>query len=432
MNFAPAKPVLTPDDYFLSARNPLANADQRDLEARAIRIFALPKVKAGQQQMAQRWRTIAGRDITAEAERRFGELVEEFAFNYVMKAVNGDANFPKVMSCVYGPPHEWMGQKVPGARGSGGDGPDHAYSFIPLDYGARFEVTGQRFEPAPADTPYTLTGSVGFTMTLNSLDGSKLQVGPDGRFTITLDPNPANGRPNHIQTKPDTRYLFIRECRSDWGQVPAAHRVTRLDPPARPPLTDEQMADRAVSFMNEDVPTMYWFVRTFAALEVNTITPPFGTGAISGLVSQQISFARLILGDDDAFVATIGSGGARFRDFVLHDPWFRTFDYWNRTASMNNAQGVANDDGSTTYVISVQDPGVHNWLDPAGFHELLVVHRWQGLAADGPGPSTEGKLVKFCALDHALPAGMKRVTAAERRTQLEERLASFKLRFADD
>lgn len=52
---------------------------------------------------------------------------------------------------------------------------------------------------------------------------------------------------------------------------------------------------------------------------------------------------------------------------------------------MNNAQGVSNADGSTTYVMFIQDPGVHNWIDMVGFHEHLVVHRWQGLPLT-PGP----------------------------------------------
>ncbi len=426
---------LVPDDHFLCATNPVATVDQRDLEAKAIRIFDLPAVRQGQRQMAQRWRTIVGRDITAEAERRFDELIEEFAFNYVLKAVNSDANYPKVLAGVYGAPHDWMGLRVPGSRGSGGDGPDNTYSFIPLDYGARFELSGRRFDPAPADTPYTLTGSIGFTMTLGHLEGRDLAVASDGSFVITIDPDPADGRPNHIQTKPNTRYLFIRECRSDWRQIPAAHRVRRLDPPTRPPLTDDQIAERAVQFMCEDVSSMYWFMRPFYSMAPNVMGAPFGTGAIGGLVSQQISFAKLQLGDDDAFVATIGPGDAPFRDFVLHDFWFRTIDYWKHTSSMNNSQGIPNADGTTTYVVSVQDPGVHNWLDPAGFHELLVVHRWQGLPRDpapGTGPTTSSRLVKLADLDAALPPGMKRVTPEERRAQLAERLATFKLRFADN
>ena len=100
---------------------------------------------------------------------------------------------------------------------------------------------------------------------------------------------------------------------------------------------------------------------------------------------------------------------------------------------MNNAQGAPNADGSTTYVVSLQDPGVHNWIDPAGFHELLVVHRWQGLKRDaGPegAPWAKSQLVKLKDIDAAL-AGMRRVTPEQRQQQLALRLQTFKLRYVD-
>jgi hypothetical protein len=260
-----------------------------------------------------------------------------------------------------------------------------------------------------------------------------MQVKPDGSFVITLDPEPANGRPNHIQTALEARWLFIRDCRSDWRQIPNEYHVRRLEPPSAPPLTVEQIAARAARYIVDDVPAKYWFMRTFYVLEPNTITAPFGTGAIGGLVSQKISFARLKLADDEAFVVTMGSGGAPFRDLVLQDFWFRTIDYWKHTSSMNKSQGIPNADGSTTYVISIQDPGVHNWLDTVGLHELLVVHRWQGLSSD-PGPeglpSARGELVKLKDLDTMLPRDMKRVSPTERQQQLAERLQTFNLRYA--
>ncbi|HEY1973045.1 MAG TPA: hypothetical protein VGH89_34190 [Pseudonocardia sp.] len=430
-----ATSLVTPDGHFLSATNPLATAEQRELERRALRILAMPPVVAGRDAMANRWRTIAGREVPAEAWRRFDELVEEFAFNYVLKAVNGDPNHPRLLGMIWCPPHEWFGLKVPGSRGSGGDGPDQHYAFFPVDANARYEVTGRHFVPGAADVPVTLIGNPSFTMTLGSLDLRQVPVAGDGTFRFTVGPEPADGRVDHLRTAPGAMYVFMRDCRADWVEVPNAYRVRRLDPPTGPPWTDEQVATRAAQIMVEDVAPMFWFMRVFAGLEPNTVTTPFGTGGISGLVSQKISFARLRLPDDQAYVFTMGGGGAAYRDIVLHDYWFRTIEYWRRTSSMNNAQGISNDDGTTTYVVAHADPGVHNWLDPAGLHELLVVHRWQGLP-DPPGPdgpaSAHGRLVDLADLDSVLPAGVVRVTPEQRRAQVEERLRSFLLRFRTD
>ena len=192
--------TLQPDGYFLSATNPTATADQRDLEALALRVIDMPVVQQAKAQMAQRWKTIVGRDITAEALMRYDELVEEFAFNYVLKAVNSDANYPKVLNHNYGPPHQWFGMKVPGSRGGGGDGPDQNYVIIPIDSQARYELHGQRLDPKLGDVPFTLTGNFSLSMTLGSLDWQDVKFNADDSFVITLDPEPANGRPNHIQT----------------------------------------------------------------------------------------------------------------------------------------------------------------------------------------------------------------------------------------
>jgi hypothetical protein len=184
-----------------SANNPIATADQRDLEARAMRIMAMPVVVRGRQQAAARWRTIVGQDMNPERLSRFDELIAEYTFNYVLLAVNGDPNYPKVMGLLFTPPHDWFGIHVSGSRGGGGDGPDTHYSSIPLDFGPHYELTGQRLEPAAADVSYTLTGNPAFTMTLNTLEGRDVVLDSNGRFTIHLGPEPPAGRENYIQTK---------------------------------------------------------------------------------------------------------------------------------------------------------------------------------------------------------------------------------------
>jgi hypothetical protein len=175
-------PDLVPDAHFLSAHNPLATAEQRDIETRAMRLLEHPAVARGREQVANRWKTIVGRDVSAQARSRFGELVEEFTFNYVLKAVNGDPHHPKVSGMLHCPPHEWFDMAVPGSRASGGDGPDQHYVLIPVQRGDRYEITGRRFDPVPADIPLTVTGNPSLTMTLGSLD-----LGPA-----------AAGQPDHL------------------------------------------------------------------------------------------------------------------------------------------------------------------------------------------------------------------------------------------
>jgi hypothetical protein len=426
---------LATDRYFLSATNPLATADQRDAEAQALRVMALPEFVNGRRMAEHRWRSFVGLDPGPEAWSRFDAFMDECAFGNVLKAVNGDANYPRVVRLVM-PPHEWFGMRVPGSRFGGGPGIDQSYAIVPVDYGSRYELLGRWLDPAPADHVYNLVANGSMTNALAQLEYSQLKVGSDGSFTVTIGPDPAPGRSNHIQTKPGAQYLFVRDCRSDWRQQATALQVRRLDPATRAPWTEEQMAARAAQLMLDDGPAMYVWMRYFANLETNSFAPPLGTAALGGLPSQMVAFARIEISRDEAFVITVEPAGAAFHDIQLNDYWFNAVgDYVTRTSAFNNAQSAPCPDGSMIYVVSIRDPGVLNWLDPAGLHEALIVQRWQRLppptAAEKRLPAITGRVVKYNELAAALPPGVPSVDAGGRARQLQERAATYQLRLVD-
>jgi hypothetical protein len=411
--------------------NPLATEEQRDAEALAIRLMASDQVAGARELVAMRWKTLAAAKAPQEAwGKRFDELIEEFAFNYCLKAVAGDPNHPTVAGMLYCPPHEWFGTRVPGSRGSGGDGPDQHYVLIPVEHGSRYAIHGKRFDPMPTSIPLTLIGNPSLTMTLGSLSLLDIDVAGDGTYAVTIGPEP--GGRNHLQTRPGARWVFIRECRADWRQVPSHLEVERLDPPRTAPWSEAMYARLAASMMVEDVPAMHWFMSIFEAMERNSTSEVFWTGTVGGLVSQAIAFARLRLEDDDAYVFTVQPGDAPYRNIVLQDYWFRTIDYWERQSCLNLGQSRPNPDGSITYVVAHEDPGVANWLDPVGYRELLVVNRWQnmpGSPGDPGGPDIAGRHVPLADLESAVPDTVPMVTPEQRRADLQDRGETFLMRF---
>jgi hypothetical protein len=194
-------------------------------------------------------------------------------------------------------------------------------------------------------------------------------------------------------------------------------------------LTVEQIANRAAWYILYDVANNYMLIRYMTTIERNKILGPFKATQMGGLESQRAAIGYLQLRDDDAFIVTL-SAGVPYHSITLYDFWFRSFDYWNRTSSLNSGQVTFNPDGSITYVISLQDPGIHNWLDPAGYHEPLLWIRWQGhnWAAD-EAPWARSELVKLKDLPRLLPPHVKRVTAEERAQQRSERLQAYRARF---
>ena len=418
------------DAHFLSKTNPVATADQRDLDALALKVMEMPAVLRAREMAATRYRTLVGNQANEEALSRFNDsMLEEFAFRYVQIAVNSDPNYPKVMGTLHSGAHEWFGMKVPGGRSGEGDGPDVSYSMIPIGWDAHYEVHGKSFQPTVADKSFALMADFGITSTVGFLPVNDMKIEQDGSFVITLGPEPADGRTNHIQTTPDAHYLLIRNNRTDWRQLPDAYRVRRMDPPVAPPLTLDQIAARAAWYIMYDVANNYMLVRYMTGIDRNKVIGPFKATQMGGLESQRAAIGYLKLADDEAFVVTL-SAGVPYSSITLFDFWFRSFDYWNHTSNLNCAQSAANPDGSHTYVVSIKDPGVYNWLDPDGYHEPVFWVRWQGRPW-GPdeAPAASGQLIKLKDLDSILPAGMKRVTAAERKLQIADRQETFKLRY---
>ena len=63
----------------------------------------------------------------------------------------------------------------------------------------------------------SIPGVLGIGEQLALLMDRDMTFAADGSFTITIDSDPADGRPNHIQSTPAAKVLFIRDTLSDWA-----------------------------------------------------------------------------------------------------------------------------------------------------------------------------------------------------------------------
>jgi hypothetical protein len=146
-----------------------------------------------------------------------------------------------------------------------------------------------------------------------------------------------------------------------------------------------------------------------------------------GAMKGQVYVAgRFLLEPGQAFVVDVSDGGAEYFTVPLSNVWGTTLDIYDRTGSLNKAQSVANPDGSYTYVISAEDPGVHNWLDTDGLPEGILTLRMAEFPEGGATPdlAATGRVVALDDLDRELPDA-PRVTTAERATQFAERQRGY-------
>jgi len=129
-------------------------------------------------------------------------------------------------------------------------------------------------------------------------------------------------------------------------------------------------------------------------------------------------------------VITTVDGGAAYTGFQVSDPWTISPYPFYATTSRNSSQVTPNSDGSLTYVISLIDPGVANWIDTAGLHEGWFMLRWQNLkTAEGTSLLRSARLVRLGELDAVLPPGTPRTTLQQRSAEILKRAEDYESRY---
>ena len=112
---------------------------------------------------------------------------------------------------------------------------------------------------------------------------------------------------------------------------------------------------------------------------------------------------------------------AQYQAIQLTDMWFASLESANQVSSLNATQSVLSPDGAFYYVISREDPGFANWLDPGALDRGTFLLRWDGL----PGAMAEdqfpsARLIDSKAVADAIP-GFATVGTAERDLVRRER-----------
>ena len=366
------------------------------------------------------WLT-AGAPDSAEMLPLFDEAFSEVTFCALMWSVDRDAEHPHVVTMTR-LPHRLKGMEVPGSR-YGIDNPDNIYRVIPVDAQGSFIITGAVVGKRPVEGDFSLWTADGAT--ISNLAARDLKIDADGHFTITVDPNPANGRPNHIQSTPAAKLIFIRDIVADWAaQRPLQLTVKRIGPAAGPAPDRSAEAAVAAKYVKDYVDNSIRWVALEAKPPVNSFAKPYTQTTDQALSSQAYSNGHFEIAGRRSARIDLRTGGAAYITVPVTNSWGTTLDIVHRTTSLNSAQALPNPDGSYTFVVSPKDPGVHNWVDTNGcirgdhhaVGQLPGGHAGVGLA------SVDSNLVK---LETVLPAGTKTMSPTERAAQQQARAASY-------
>ena len=308
--------------------------------------------------------------------------------------------------------------------------PDDIYLQSPVSSAYRYRVSGTRgtvkmitFNTqgplAGMPDPPDMTGEC-----YADLDDRHLQIEADGTFEILLSAERPEGHSgNWLQIKPDASTLMIRKRSYDWsGEIDPVLSIENLDPvPPKPRLSVDEILQRIRNMAGmpaKATQLFYWMqnqVREEAGINV------FKPAPIGGALSRQIYIPAVFEFEaDEALIIETELPEVRpYWNFQLNDPYYNALEYVYRLSSTNGHLAKVSSDGKFRAVISLEDPGVPNWLDPAGFQQGTIYGRWYDCDSC---PTPTLKRVKFAELRDHLPADTPTVSPQERAAELQERV----------
>ncbi len=383
-------------------------------------------------------------DADEASRKRYPEIAREITLNALVGLADGYSgeDLPRLIMRT---PRRLAGVQVPGNRGLH-DNPDTFYRLIPLDGESHFVLEG-----IAAENPATIFELSALTTqwhTLANLTKADLGIVPGRRFRILFVPAsfaseaPEGDRGidptvDHVVELPsDSEMLLVRETLADWererpSRLTIENRVDRGGPRETDDARRIQMAARRVEKWFSEASRL-----TLAPLAqaANAFPKPVISGEHGKLVTMAYSIGHFWVRPGEALVLRIDPGEAAYVGAPITNLWGTTNDNLARGASLNSKQAVFDSDGSFTCVLSLEDPGVHNWLDPDGLERGFLFLRWAGLDPERVPervPALETRLVATSDLRATLPAETRWIDPSERVRIQSERERNHALRFEE-
>jgi hypothetical protein len=407
----------------------IATPEQHEHERQAVALTQHPIVKEAYERVRESW--LAAAKPGPDARRCFESAFEEVMFSAAIWSSNQDPLRPKVI-CITRLAHSLGDLQIPGSRW-GIDNPDSIYRVIPISGDERYVIRGRVAERRMTENYFTLWQEN--MNTVDVLNGKDLVLDSDRRFEISVDREPANGRPNHVRSAPEAHEFYIRDVMLDWAKdEPNEITIERLgDPPGTPARTEDEQAELTASYMLRFAEFTQKISRGMTSSPANKFGLPHSADKGGALRKQVYIGGNFRLSEDEAMVIDVSDGGAEYFVVPTGNIWGTTFDIANRTSSLNKAQSLPNDDGSYTFVLSRQDPGVHNWVDPCGMGEGILTLRMAEFPGGRPNEDLEARsrVVKFSNLRDELPDETKWLSPSERAQQLADRAAAYRRRLPE-
>lgn len=271
----------------------------------------------------------------------------------------------------------------------GGDNADAFYQYVTLDPARTYRVWGQRGDAAylsitvyggPNDGRYS-------ERIVGSLNDREFPVAGDGSFELWISPAEQAGPT--IRLEPDAVCALTRDYLADpVNGRRAVWRIEVADPPAKPPVTDADLARRLTAAGT--------WVRDQAAIvpiglgTPNHIDEPYPVPtATFGWAAGDAAYAMgsFALAADEVLLIRGRSPECAFWNLCLWNQFLHTYDYAYDRVTINGEQVIHEPDGTWEIAIAARDPGHPNWVSTQGHDTGRIWFRWF-LPAETPAQPT--------------------------------------------
>lgn len=313
--------------------------------------------------------------------------------------------------------------------------PDDIYIRAPISGKYRYRVSGnrgtcrllsfttQRGESGVTEDISTIGGS-------NAFDHRDLDIAPNGDFEVMLSTErPAGWTGAWQKIDPTATNLLVRQRMYDWeNEIDPRLSIECLDPvPPKPRRTPEEILEairEMARFPGRRIHAFYGIqngVKERVGFNVFELVSPKGWLAKQSYWQACFQFAP----DEAIIIETEMPKEVVYWNLQVNDPLFNAVDYVYRLSCTNGHYAKLSSDGKFRAVISLEDCGVPNWLDPGGYTEGGLYGRWYD-SDTTPHPTM--KVVKLSDLRAHLPADTPTVTPDERAEQVRARVRACQRR----
>ena len=319
-------------------------------------------------------------------------------------------------------------------RKQGGDNTDAVYVGATINGSDTYRIIGNRgsaryFAVTSVERGQTPWGG----KVAQTLFADDLEVEADGSFELICSPDPHPG--NWLRTTPDTFRVTFRQFFADWeNERPMKARIDRITGDMSPPgpPTPERLARQLLAsakWVNDSIAFWIKMISMWQAMPNSFRSyKQLADQAIDATPGGEPMVAYWKLPADEALIIRVRRPRCLYWAVEFGNFWWTTMDYRYRLSNTNCHYAQLEDDGELIVVISHEDPGLPNWLDPSGYAEGYVCYRWM-LADNYPAP--EATQVKAAQLFDHLPAAVRRITPEQRREQLAARRRGVINRFGN-